>query len=322
MKKMFLSACVLAASLVMQAAQPRLVVQQIDNQGQVPGHTYRLYCVLDAGQTLQVVYGDQDHPLSIRTEGELFHHDFGGNTSSSVNAALAESVPTLKYDSWVTVGFENSNQNDLWELGVNFEGFASNSQMLVDNGGWFLIPTNAKCTPNDQGLLLLGQFTTTGVVSGSLNLQGKDASNGVWQALELTFSTAKSNAFGCNDKAANNYSPDAEFHDPNACTYKSGSVKPVATPLAITTSDWSVFPNPLRDNQINIQLNQTFDAVNTPSSLQIVDQKGQLIVQRDIQPGDIINNKLVLTQDLSAGTYQIVWHVNGKSSAKTLVVQK
>jgi Secretion system C-terminal sorting domain len=321
MKKLAIGAFMMAAGFAAQASQPRLIIQQIDNHGQVEGKTYRLFCQLEQGQSLQVVYGDANHPLIIRTEGELYNHDFGGNSSSAVNAALAESVPALRYDSWITVGFENSSQNDLWELGMDYTGFASNDQMVVDNGGWFLVPTSAKCQPNQQGLVLLGQFTTNGVVSGNLNLQGKDALNTVWQAQDVSFTTANSQLFGCNDKAASNYSPDAEFHDSAACEYKSASAQPAATSIDSVSSDWSVFPNPLRDNLINIQLNESLASADK-ATIQVVDQSGKLVFQRDLQSGDILNNRLSISQELSAGTYQIVWIAKGKSSTKTLVVQK
>jgi hypothetical protein len=321
MKKFLMSACFIASACLAQANNPQLIVQRIDNHGLVNGQTYRLYCALDQGSSAQVVFGDQTHPMSIRSVGTLFQHDFGGHTSAAINEALSQSAPTLKYDSWLTLGFENSYNNELWELGMDYTGFASNNEMIVDNGGWFLVPTSAKCQPNAEGLLLLGQFTTTGVVSGTLNIKGKDVSKQTWIANDLAFSTEQAIDFGCNDKAATNYSPEAAYHDAASCNYRNGQ-GPSASSQMTALTDWSVFPNPLRGDQINIQLTESMDVAAVKPLLQIVDQSGKLVFKMDVQPSDVSNNRLTLQQSLSAGTYQIIWTQAGKSSSKTLVVQK
>jgi hypothetical protein len=322
MKKSLIAVCLMACSSALLANEPHLVVQRVDNHGMVPGSTFRLYCALDQGQTLQVVYGDQSNPLSIRTEGDLYNHEFGGNTSSAINAFLAEEVPTLNYDSWMTLGFENSTNNDLWELGVDYSGFAANNQMVVDNGGWFLVPTSSKCSPNENGLILLAQFTTTGKVSGELNIQGRNGSNPSWNVKGLTFSTENAVVFGCNDKAATNYQPEAEYYDASACQYKSGSSKPEVEVGYTPSSDWSVFPNPLRDNLINVQWSGNIEFAETKPTLQIIDASGKVVYKMDVQPGDISNNRMMIDLPLAAGSYQIVWTNGNASSNKTLIVQK
>ena len=322
MKKMLLSAGFLALACFAQASNPQLIVQRIDNHGLVNGQTYRLYCTLEQGSSVQVVFGDESHPLSIRTEGALFQHDFGGHTSASINEALSQSTPALKYDSWLTLGFENSYNNELWELGMDYAGFVSDNQMIVDNGGWFLVPTSSKCQPNAEGLILLGQFTTSGVVSGTLNIKGKDAAKQTWIANDLSFSTTQAIDFGCNDKAATNYAPEAAYHDAASCSYKNGQSPVSGSIQSALISDWSVFPNPLRGDQINIQLTESMDVAAVKPTLQIVDQSGKIVFKMDVQPSDVSNNRLTVQQSLSAGTYQIIWTQAAASSSKTLVVQK
>lgn len=322
MKKSILAACLMACSSAMMAGSPQLVVQRVDNHGLVPGSTYRLFCAVEQGQSVQVVYGDASNPLRIRTEGELYNHDFGGNTTSAINAQLANQTPALKYDSWVTLGFENSMDNELWELGVDYSGFSANNEMVVDNGGWFLVPTSAKCQPNANGLILLAQFTTTGTVSGQLNIQGREGNNPSWRATGLTFTTADAMVFGCNDKAASNYQPDAVYHDVATCQYRAGVAQEANEVVANPINQWSVFPNPLRDNLINIQWNEEVKFGTTKPTLQIIEASGKVVYKMDVQPGDISNNRMTLDLDLAAGSYQIVW-TNGKEmSNKALIVQK
>ncbi len=322
MKKSLFTACLMACSSFLMANAPQLIVQRLDNHGVVQGQTFRLYCAVDPGQSVQVVYGDQTNPLRIQTEGELYQHEYGGHTTSSINAQLMASVPALQYDSWVTLGFENAMDNDLWELGVDYTGFATNSEMIVDNGGWFLVPTSAKCQPNANGLILIAQFTTNGTVSGQLNLHGRNADNQSWSATGLKFTTNDALVFGCNDKAASNYQPDATYHDAATCQYRSGSQPAEQAVIATPVEQWSVFPNPLRDHLINIQWNEAVVFGNTKPTLQIIEASGKVVYKMDVQPGDISNNRMTIDLDLAAGSYQIIW-TNGKSSSnKALIVQK
>jgi Secretion system C-terminal sorting domain len=323
MKKNVSTALLVCASLAMSANNPELIVQKLNNNGAVAGQTYRVFCKLpDAASSLQIVYGDAQHPLSIVTEGQLYQHEFGGSTSASINQNVVETYPTLKYDSWLTVGFENSTENELWDLGVNFQSFDQAGQLEVNNGGWFLVPGSNKCAPNADGLVLLAQLTTSGKVTGSLNVQGQDSNGAVWQGLNLTFSTDNAVQFACGDKEANNYQPDANYHDQQLCTYKSGQNPVVSPSTEINKNDWSVFPNPMRDDLINIQFNMPLVESSKPA-IQIFDNSGKLVHSEAIFNGQLVNaNRLTISKDLPAGAYQIVLTQGTAQSSKSLIVQK
>jgi hypothetical protein len=323
MRKNTSIALLLCASLAMSAKNPELVVQRINNTGTVAGQTYRVFCKLpDAASTLQIVYGDAQHPLSIVTEGQLYQNEFGGSTSASINQNVIEAYPTLKYDSWLTVGFDNSTDNELWDLGVDFQSFDQSGQLHVDNGGWFLVPSSSKCAPNADGLVLLAQLTTTGKVTGTLNVQGLDSNGAVWNGLDLAFNTDNAMEFACGDKHAINYQPEANYHDDQLCTYKSGQ-SPVGNSAAeINKNDWSVFPNPMRDDLINIQFNTSLNESSKPT-IQIFDNSGKLVHSEAIFNGKLIqSNRLTITKDLPAGAYQIVLTQGTAQSTKSLIVQK
>ncbi|MBX7051289.1 MAG: T9SS type A sorting domain-containing protein [Flavobacteriales bacterium] len=322
MKKLTLFACALMLSQVILANDVRLIVQRVDNHGAVNGSTYRLYAQLATPeQSLHIVYGDQTNPLKIESTAPLFQNQYCGHSAAYVNPATVAVDATAAYDSWITLGYDNSQNNDMWDIGVDFSTFDANGSIYSNNGGWFLIPTDEKCNQNASGLVLLAQFTTTGIVSGQLNLQGWNAPQDAWRANALTFSTAQAMIFGCTDSKASNYSPQAEFND-GSCAYNQGSTQPSNAGPQVTESNWEVFPNPLRDNMLNIQFNG-IDIKQTQTRIDIIDMNGKLVGSHSISAGSLIGgNRVVIEQSLAAGTYQAVLVQNGKQEAKTIIVQK
>jgi hypothetical protein len=327
MKKSLLIAAAFAACSIAQATNVptndfnplRLVVREVNHDGaNVPGHTYRVYAQLPSAQySLQVVYGDAAHPLRIESSAPFFQSPYAGASAAGVSSAALQADGAVRFDSWITVGYDSNEGNDMWDLGVDFATFDQGGAITANNGGWFLIPTDAKCAPDAQGLVLIGQFTSTGEINGVLNLQGRTGDGTTWRQNGLTFNTRNSEVFGCTDSKASNFNPNATFND-GSCI--GGSCIPASEALVTSANAWDVFPNPLRNNLINIQLHSL--EVKPGASLDIVDAKGSLVASFVVGKNATQNgNRITIDQSLQSGTYQIVLSQHGQRESKTIVVQ-
>jgi len=318
MKKNFLFAAMMAAFTVSQASDVRLIVQEVQNNGAVAGHTYRVYASLPSPQhSLQVVYGDDANPMRIESSAPFFQSPYAAFSAAGISAAAEQVDATVRFDSWITVGYENNESNDMWDLGVDFSSFDQGGAIVSDNGGWFLIPSDEKCAPNAQGLVLIGQFTSAGEVRGTLNVQGRDIDGTTWRRQGLTFSTHNCEVFGCTDSKASNFNPNATFND-GSCI--GGSCIPAPEATAVESTGWDVFPNPLRDNLLNVQLHSL--EVNPGATLDILDAKGSLVASFIVGKTAAQNgNRITIDQTLKSGTYQVVLQQNGQRETKTIVVQ-
>ncbi|MFM7730998.1 MAG: T9SS type A sorting domain-containing protein [Flavobacteriales bacterium] len=316
MKQILLSAAAFVAMLQASANDVQLIVQRMGEPSSV-GTTYRVYAqVSDANHHVHVVYGDQQHPLNIQSTAPFYQNQYGGYSAAGMHEALLGTDSQLAHDSWITVGYQNHESNDMWDIGVDFSAFdAQGGQISTQNGGWFLIPTDEKCAPNAQGLVLIAQLTSTGKITGTLNLQGS-SQEGVWRSEGLTFSTDDARVFGCTDAQAANYSPAANFND-GTCQGSCISNGPAVG----ASNTWDVFPNPLRSGLINIQFNQM--DITKASRIEIVDMNGRLISSHVVNAAQMMNgNRLTIDQELSAGTYKVVLQSASGSESKTIVVQK
>lgn len=178
--------------------------------------TYRVYANFDdpAAQVV-AVYGLQDTALTITTTGSFYQDQLGGALSTSINPILYSSFENLPYDSWVTIGSEdNTGSTDY--IGVDFIPFEAGGDLIVDDavgGTWYILPNlEPTAFPDPAGRVLLGQFTTDGVVDLTLNIQYRSAAglNIQETGQSLTFPVV---TLGCTDQGACNYNPLADFDD-------------------------------------------------------------------------------------------------------------
>ncbi|MFN5621080.1 MAG: T9SS type A sorting domain-containing protein [Flavobacteriales bacterium] len=316
MKKTILFAVALACGISSRAADVKLIVQKIDNGQAVAGQTYRVYAKLPAADySLQVVYGDSQHPLSIKSAAPFFQSPIAGHSAAGISTVAEQADASVRFDSWITLGYANNESNSMWDVGVDFATFDSGGEIRTENGGWFLVPTDAMCQPNSQGLVLIGQFTSTGVIKGMMNLQGKTPTGEIWQEKGVGFITSNAEVFGCTDRASANYNPQATFND-GSCNGQC-IPKPEAT---AAQGAWEVFPNPLRSNVLSIQLNEL--EVTPGARLEILDMNGKTVASHTIGKDTMISgNRLSIDQSLAAGTYQVAILQNNSREVKTLVVQ-
>lgn len=158
-------------------------------------YTVRMYAEVDAGDRLDAVYGNSDSGFMISMiDGATTYQNgtYGGPTSKSINSAFFPIVPSLEWDSYVTIGCLYSDgtpfgNNALQDIGIDWAGFEAGGDVSSNNGTWFVTPADAQGGEMD-GRVLIGQFT---IYQGTNPLydmqfdagfQGKDAAGVTWSS--------------------------------------------------------------------------------------------------------------------------------------------
>ena len=166
------------------------------------GTTYRLYAVMDDGDRLDAVAGNSAQNLSLTAETGFYQNANGGPTSKEINSNFFAFVPSMEWDSYVTVGalYQDGTpfgSNELNNVGMEWGSFEGGGDLFTDNGTWFVTPDQAQgeAISHDWDFdgdgnidasgygVLIAQVTTSeagGTFSGLL--QGKDSNGDTWQA--------------------------------------------------------------------------------------------------------------------------------------------
>ena len=158
-----------------------------------PNKTIRVWAELPSGWRLDAVAGNDANPMSIEVMGGSFYQDaFGGPTSFDINAVLFSLQPSLEWDTFLTIGALTVADNELSQIGMEWDDFESGNPLAINNGSIFVVPTAPQgelqaftdsCGQTSSGVLI-GQFTLLGEGASlmcSVLLQGKDESGAVWQ---------------------------------------------------------------------------------------------------------------------------------------------
>ena len=161
--------------------------------------TARIYATFtNADDSLQAVFGDGDSPLMIDSTHGFYQNAFGGPTSKEVNSALYAAFPSLRYDSWATIGLEDSTGNALNNIGIDWSVFEAGGGIATDDGTWFVTPDDAQGTAGSELRVMIAQLTMVddgdgaidAHVFGMVSLQGKNADGSTWSARDLAFDYA------------------------------------------------------------------------------------------------------------------------------------
>ncbi len=166
--------------------------------------TYRVYANFDADTAIQVVasYGTNADVWSIGSTEPFHQVATGALLAHSINPAMFPFAPDLEYDTWIALGGGPGSPVELQTIGLSnfftdFEesGADVNVNTAVGASLYYIPGSNGSALSFVQdGQMLLGQFTTSGVVSVKYNLQFRDATSATHYAtdLNLVFPT-----FGC-----------------------------------------------------------------------------------------------------------------------------
>jgi hypothetical protein len=321
--KSFITSALLVGALSAAANGPQLVVQTVDNGGAVDGQTFRVFVELpSSAHSVHAIYGDSQQPMSIQTTGSFFQHPFGNFSTTDINPNMVNIEPTLAFDSWVTVGAIDATANNLWNVGIDFDGFENGSSISASNGAWFLVPTDLRTLPEQGNLVLIMQLTTTGIASGTLNLQGWDQEGMPWQAHGLSFETSNAFVFGCMNPNSENFSASATYDD-GSCVEPTDNEIVSVNEVTSTEQAMVVFPNPVFEGQINLQFGQAVELRESNLIVEIFDGSGKRVVAEELTASSIApGNRVVLNHDLAAGTYTLNARTATFSSTTQIVVTR
>ncbi len=168
--------------------------------------TYRIYADLKPNYSLQLIYGDTRHPLSIKTTTKFYNNPLCGAVIGYNVHYLALNEDNFAFDSWITINsassqyagvlltedtdgsvlkrrtFEKADgltQGNLpmikpFNLDINFfDNDTSAAAFAVNDGGWAAISgvKSGSVGPTAENKILIAQLTTDGVISFDLNMQ-------------------------------------------------------------------------------------------------------------------------------------------------------
>ena len=174
----------------------------------------------------------------ITTTGEFYQHPLGSHVPSPINPAVFPVYPALEYDSYITIGIDGPPTLSASEVEVstvadeaqpwvaNFEAGGNIEINTTIGGAWYNLNGDANGIAGEDSLVLIGQFTTNGELSGQVYVQTflrgcNDTlvadSCGVVQET-LLFSSIPDAIFGCLDSAATNFDMGANTDD-GSCVY-------------------------------------------------------------------------------------------------------
>jgi hypothetical protein len=147
---------------------------------------WRVYATLSsATASVTGIFGDTADPLSIQATGGFFQSPAGANVASDI--PCGSTVPSVAYDSYLTVGGECANEVDVVVTGIDFTAFNANGGISTANGIAFITPGSAAGVAGKDRRVLLMQLTTKNGVkpTTSFNLIGDNADGTEWFAYGL-----------------------------------------------------------------------------------------------------------------------------------------
>merc|ERR1711965_275331 len=99
---------------------------------------------VEAGAQVNAAFGNSVGDLEIGTTNgaTIYHNANGGPTSTSINNSFFPFVPSMEWDSYVSIGalYQNGSpfgSNDLFDVGIDFSTWEGGGDLFSDNGSWF-----------------------------------------------------------------------------------------------------------------------------------------------------------------------------------------
>ena len=153
--------------------------------------TYRLYAELNSSSAkLLQIYGDESRAHLITTSTTFFQDaTASANLQQAISSGwiglLNPGFENVGFDTWMTIGDNYDPVSNISTIGeLNWPSFAGSSWntggTINSDASIFRLPTDAECLPDANNKVLLGQFTTSGVLSGHINLAGLNPDGSAW----------------------------------------------------------------------------------------------------------------------------------------------
>lgn len=237
-------------------------------------------------------------------ENKFYQSPFGDLIGALINPLVPQVLPIVRYDSWFTLGeppyptetYQYTGQADAtFEAGGAYEDFSELGSAV------FFVPAQTPVLagrPGLDGRVLLGQFTSDGIVEGNISIQYRFLDgNGVPLAdppipeYNLSFSSDGSLPISCEGYGTGGCT------DPNACNFNNNALFNNGTCFyanAVFDCDGNcqmdVDGNGICDQLEPFTLNCGPGTVWDPTS-------GQCVVANDC-PADLNNDNQIDTSDL------------------------
>ena len=218
------------AALTAGFAQANYVGLESEVYAESPyGTVYRVYATFDSPtDELVAIYALETSPMELSVTTSFYQDAVGSSLGSTINPAFFGAFPSLEYDSWFTIGSSDSNgTSDIQQIGMDeaFASFESGSGFTLDafvGGSFYLIPdVSADAEAGSDGRVLIGQFTTDGVVNLTVNLQWDDVDTNTSNTEGVSVSFPFVAQPGCNNPSADNYDSSAT-EDDGSCVFGDG----------------------------------------------------------------------------------------------------
>ena len=166
----------------------RYQLEVVRTEARQPGLVrYEIHALLPDSDRVSAVYGTDTHPLELRVPKGVFNSPYNGSWSSSgMNPKFFELMPDMQDDTYATIGLRTSaklsgvmraedptmvqDPSEPWDDFFTVNGETSLEVATHTGGSWFVLRTAANGAPVD-GKVMLAQITTSGKVSGAMNLQ-------------------------------------------------------------------------------------------------------------------------------------------------------
>ena len=102
------------------------------------GTTYRVYANFDdATDIAQALYAEAPFAMAITSSAGFYQDPLGALTPVGINPLLYPSFPNLAYDSWITIGQEDSDYPSA--VGVVGGAAWNSADILFNTGGDFVV---------------------------------------------------------------------------------------------------------------------------------------------------------------------------------------
>lgn len=166
----------------------RYMLEVVEKEALQPGLIrYEIHVLLPDSDRVSAVYGTNTYPLELSAPKGVFNSPYNGSWSSSgMNPKFFELMPDMQDDTFATIGLRTSaklsgvlraedptmvqDPSEPWDDFFTVHGETSLKVATHTGGSWFVLRTAANGEPV-EGKVMLAQVTTSGDISGSLNLQ-------------------------------------------------------------------------------------------------------------------------------------------------------
>ena len=151
--------------------------------------TYRFYVnMLDATDRMSAVYGNNESTLQVLTPDGAYNSSFNSSwNASGINPAFLPMFPELADDTYATIGLDGpasasgdataadpsvveDNAQPITPFFVN-PGATELLSNSVTGSSWYILNTASNGLPDANLQVLIMQVTTSGSVSGQMNVQ-------------------------------------------------------------------------------------------------------------------------------------------------------